>query len=337
MSYSKSVIVLKQVAEGYSQTGKTISGIARIERDGEQCDFYLSIINLIAVNDARYHLLLCGKDGFCYYEDLGARPISIVRQIYPSQNLNDGFAVAIAFVKDNLPQIVAFSKTENFSLSLTDIRKTVAERFYSIVKKDVQKQRESQKNLSQKTELLTYDDEAVATENYYQTELELNQKLLALKEMDVERLHLENELSDCARQKETQETKANSCSAQNEKNFSNQKQPEFYLQIKDKLEDIFLKFPSHDLLCHAFPDSRWAKIHFSLDKHYVVGEVKEEGRIKYICYGVPAVYGDVPPKQLSNYCSFIPLSMLDTKGKGYFMTFQDAVSGKCIPVLQEQD
>ena len=55
MSYSKSVIVLKQVAEGYSQTGKTISGIARIERDGEQCDFYLSIINLIAVNDARYH------------------------------------------------------------------------------------------------------------------------------------------------------------------------------------------------------------------------------------------------------------------------------------------
>ena len=139
MGFSKSVIVIKQVTEGYSASGKTISGIARIERENDECDFYLSVINLLAVEGGTYCLLLCGNNGFCYYEDLGARPLSLVRQIYPNADLKNGFAVAIAFVKDNLPQVVAFSRTDECPVRLADARKLVAERFYSLVKKDILK------------------------------------------------------------------------------------------------------------------------------------------------------------------------------------------------------
>ena len=62
----------------------------------------------------------------------------------------------------------------------------------------------------------------------------------------------------------------------------------------------------------------------------IVGLVKEGGKEKYICYGVPAVYSKEPPKELKGFCSFIPLSVFDMKGDGYWMMFQDAVTGECI-------
>ena len=66
------------------------------------------------------------------------------------------------------------------------------------------------------------------------------------------------------------------------------------------------------------------------NKFYVVGLVKENGVEKYICYGVPAKYSPEPPKELKGYASFIPLSVFDLQGDGYWMMFQDAQDGKCV-------
>ena len=45
---------------------------------------------------------------------------------------------------------------------------------------------------------------------------------------------------------------------------------------------------------------------------------------------MPSVYSETPPKELDGYCSFIPLSVFDMKGDGFWMMFQDAVTGECI-------
>ena len=79
-----------------------------------------------------------------------------------------------------------------------------------------------------------------------------------------------------------------------------------------------------------FPDSVFVKVPYSKEKFYVVGLVKELGVEKYICYGVPSTYSAEPPKALKGYASFIPLSLFNLHGDGFWIMFQDAISGKCI-------
>ena len=61
-----------------------------------------------------------------------------------------------------------------------------------------------------------------------------------------------------------------------------------------------------------------------------MGVIKEDNLPKYICYGVPGAYSETPPKELDGYCTFIPLSVFDIMGDGFWMMFQDAITGECI-------
>ena len=72
------------------------------------------------------------------------------------------------------------------------------------------------------------------------------------------------------------------------------------------------------------------KINYSQSGYYVVGVINENKTPKYICYGVPAVYSKTPPKELDGFCTFIPLSIFSLDGDGFWMMFQDAVTGECI-------
>ena len=54
------------------------------------------------------------------------------------------------------------------------------------------------------------------------------------------------------------------------------------------------------------------------------------GKEKYICYGVPAPFSKEPPKELKGFCTFIPASVYDLFGNGFWMMFQCAETGECI-------
>ena len=90
------------------------------------------------------------------------------------------------------------------------------------------------------------------------------------------------------------------------------------------------RFEVEDQLRAIFPDSEFVKVNYDKDKFYVVGVIKKQTKAKYICYGVPSEYSKNPPRELDGYCTFIPLSVFNIHGKGYFMMFQDAVSGECV-------
>ena len=120
----------------------------------------------------------------------------------------------------------------------------------------------------------------------------------------------------------------------NEGNFSAgkkySKSNPYYLYKKKELEEIFIKFPEEENLKNCIQNSRWAKITYAENKHYVVGVIGKAGEEKLICYGVPGNYTLGAPKQFKGYASFLPISLLNKTGEGYWIMFQDAVTGDSI-------
>ena len=108
----------------------------------------------------------------------------------------------------------------------------------------------------------------------------------------------------------------------------------YYDQVRADLDALFERYPAEEELAKSIPLSRWAKIAFGEGKHYAVGVIRDETRVRYICYGVPAERRGEPPDALKKWCSFLPLSVFDMNGKGYWMMFQDAETGACVKLEQ---
>ncbi len=352
MKFIKKSLVLKEVEKGYSVCDKPLSGIVRLESECGVSEVYLTIINCLSVTDGKYFACFYNSVDKMILLDLGKRPASF-RSSIENLDCSKPIAIALALIKDDIPLTVAFTKEPASNLSLTDFKRALAEKCLQERKtrqKDtpqplpikepndngvkIEEPKEDLVNPDEKAPSFNlYNDEAVATENYFDFD-EIEEKLNAVKEYDFVRLQSENELPiDKSQEKAEQGAEVLDC-VQNEKNADFSKQPKkelpFFVSVRSELASILSKFPEEEGLNKLFPDGKFVKINYSADKFYVVGLIKEEGKEKYVCYGVPAVYSPTPPKELAGYCSFIPLSIFDLKGDGYWMMFQDAVTGKCI-------
>ena len=191
---------------------------------------------------------------------------------------------------------------------------------------------------------LAYDDEVVATENYYENDgenfenikKELDEKLKIISKKDENYVRTENGENACRGGKTPQEDGEDADFFEDEENADdgegreNSENP-YFDRVKDNIEAIFKRFPEETGLKSALPKSRFARVYYSKEKYYVVGVIEDaDGKEKYICYGVPSKYSDTPPKQLDGFCSFLPLSLFKPLGDGFWMMFQDAVTGKCV-------
>ena len=108
----------------------------------------------------------------------------------------------------------------------------------------------------------------------------------------------------------------------------------YYDTVRAELEGLFAKYPPETALEQSIPRSRWARVDFAAGKYYVVGVVRGETHPLYICYGVPAERRQSPPEPLKKYSSYVPVSLFAPDGKGYWMMFQDAETGRCIHLTQ---
>ena len=336
MSFKKQVLVLKDVFEQGVTNRKQMSGIARIEVDGGIAELYLSLINLPAFNGGEFFVLVIDKHGASFNFQLGARPTSTVKVFDRLPDINGGVSVGVYVVKNSLPITLAFSRTDENATSLCDFKKIVAEKQLEIVKnkrKDLSPPiLTSPEDFCLECAPSSYDDEAVATENYFEYDQKINEKLNRVKDFETN-VPLKNESFNTASAEETAKNDESANCAQNETDFSSCQDKEhahYSRQVEKELNHVFDNFPEEERLKGIFPESRWAKVHYSKDKYYVVGLIKENGKEKYICYGVPAVYSPTPPEQLKGFCSFVPASIFNMTGEGFWMLFQDAHTGKCV-------
>lgn len=337
MQFEKKVLVLK-CTERTNSFQKLPSGLARIEIENGVADLHLSLVNLPPQISGDFFAVLIDGNNEFYEFALGKRPCSLSQPFFSLPDVKKGVAMGVYCVKDDIPLTIVFA-SELKAVALADFKKLVAERCLF-------KRKQHQKDELCKQPVITgeqdfkceqtpteYNDEAVATENYYELDKQIKEKLNLIKENQNEDVQFENELLDCERQEKTQakrfvvdgvkdETHDTNC----QKDYPN----DYFEQVKAELEQIFIKYPCEQALCDLFKDSRWARINYEKEKYYVVGLISQNNQKKYICYGVPATYSKDPPKELAGFCTFIPLSVFNMFGAGYWIMFQDATTGKCV-------
>lgn len=115
-----------------------------------------------------------------------------------------------------------------------------------------------------------------------------------------------------------------------------EKEVSFVDRLKPQIDKLFEKNPIENNLQAMIPDSKWIKVEYEDDgDFYVFGLLYEHDEIKYVCYGVPAVFEEEPPKELAGYPVFLPLNSNDKKGFGYWLTYQDAQTGEPVKAVLE--
>lgn len=105
----------------------------------------------------------------------------------------------------------------------------------------------------------------------------------------------------------------------------------FYGKIENQIEKIFETNQPDEVLEKIIPDSKFCKVSQG-DDFYVFGIIYENGKEKCICYGIPAEYSLVPPKEVEGFSQWLPIDADNYAGKGYWMTYQDAETGENIAV-----
>lgn len=108
---------------------------------------------------------------------------------------------------------------------------------------------------------------------------------------------------------------------------------EFLNSIVEQLDILFDQNPPDEILNSIFPDSKFIQVQG--ESPYVVGAIYEEDMLKYIAYGVPANYNTLPPTDLGEHYQWLPLNPNDVMSDGYFMIYQDAITGNLVEINLE--
>ena len=366
MAFIKKILVLKQVERSFSQKGRSLGGICRIEIENGVGDLYLTVVNALPT-DGHYRLVVIDSSFNQFVFNLGSYASTFHQTFTHLPNIASGFCVGLCAVKNDIPLTIAFALDEQFNYSLGEFKKTMASLMLDEYKTrpkdcDILKPAPQEDSPCEPTPVKTvyppeqepsptvtppeefpspkserekceYNDEAVATENYFKKDGQLLcDRLEIFREYNNGKLRLEDDVSIDS--SENQAEQGCACDYRNENetdgDFIKKDKKPYYLSVAKELDTLFEKFPEDNSLSKILPDSRFVRINYSNERFYVVGIVKEEGKEKYICYGVPDNYSPYPPKPLKDCATFIPLSLFDLTGKGFWMIFQDALSGECI-------
>ena len=114
---------------------------------------------------------------------------------------------------------------------------------------------------------------------------------------------------------------------QNEQNTSST----FFGRVENQIQTLFDSNQADVTLEKIIPDSKFCKVQNG-EEFYVFGVIYQEGKPRCICYGIPADYSSVPPAEVDGLCQWLPLDSNNYQGKGYWMTYQDAITGDNIVV-----
>lgn len=140
-----------------------------------------------------------------------------------------------------------------------------------------------------------------------------------------------NSLQNEVKKEEGEEVEMTPLNEKEDEKFINASDNSFLGKLRPQIEKLFEKNPVETNLEELIPSSKWVKIEYEDDgDFYVFGLLYEQGEVKYVCYGVPAIYEEEPPKELSGYPIFVPLNKEDKTGFGYWLTYQDAETGEPV-------
>ena len=336
MNYVKKMCILRQIKQGFSADGKTLSGLIKAEQYGKNLAVEVSVINFAPLLSGDYYCLL--SDGKGKTEMLCLRGKSLFN-ILTDMDISGGFCGIICHVKTDVVPI-AYGVNGNGQYDWKKILNATlppvfpknqekpsgkTERAEALAAMDSFPQVEEETSTSTSTKKTSeYDDESIVEENYF-------------KEQDDERKQFketfENAHSESTAQSENQKTRSNTKENGDATRVLHpfKTNPDgYYLSVKEEIEELFKTYPRDKTLVGAFSCSDWVRIKGTAkDPQYLVGVLYEDGRARYICYALATENKDNPPEEIKNVCTFVPFSVFETT-RGFFIIFQSASSGECI-------
>ncbi len=347
MDYFTKTMVVHQVENGFSLPNRPISAIVRFEREDGVFRTYVSLTNLVYRDSGDFFFSVVDKQNQNYIFQIEKNKNSLLFTFPTIPDIEKDCSIGIYFVDNDIPLLIAFTKTEK-GISISDFKKILYDKYIKNTihidykNKTEEYEIQNENSFSPETEEIEslkeikklYDDEAVATENYYEDDEELKKKLEFIESFENDFNGNENEQNDFREQEKTEKSNDDAKVYEDEedgdsiKNYSEQNP--FYLTVEKELTDVLEKFPQDTMLSNIIPNSKFVKVNYAENKYYAVGLIYENKKERYICYGVPDKYSKNPPKELKGYCQFIPLSMFNPFGDGYWMMFQDAIFGTCV-------
>lgn len=324
MNYVKKMCILRQLRQGFSGDGKALSGLIKVEQYGKNLAVEVSIINFAPLVSGEYYCLL--SDGRGKTEMLALRGKSIFN-ILSDIDISRGFCGIICYVKNDVIP-VAYGINGNGSYDWRTILNATLPPIFPQNTPPSQSvesaESEGSFSLAEETEK-SYDDESVATENYYREE-EKNGQIVP------------DEAGGDARLEspaENEKAQAGADLAQND-DADDVRHPfktegdGYYLAVRNEIDELMKSYPLDDTLKGAFSCSEWVRVKGEADSpQYLVGIVYDDGKAAYICYALAAEDKDNPPEEIKSVCTFVPTSPYDEQ-QGFFVIYQSAATGECI-------
>ena len=356
MNYVKKMCILRQIKQGFSGDGKTLSGLVKIEQYGKNLAIEVSVINFAPLTTGEYYCLL--SDGRGKTEMLSLRGKSMFN-ILSDVDITGGFCAVICYVKNDVVPI-AYGINGNGSYDWKSILNAalppvfpkrnaafgsdaaplsgqnpvdfIAAAPQEFAKKPQITQNDGGRVATNEDNTVShtaaekkkpYDDESIVTENYY--EEQKNEQIGNSKNR--ENAHLENPQQKPA---EIGTPAAEDGNAESVLHPFKTDGDGYYLSVKNELDELFHTYPKDETLSKAFSYSEWVRVKGTAKApEYLVGVLYADGRAKYICYALAAKDKDTPPDEIKDVCTFVPISAL-SQNVGFFVIFQSANSGQCI-------
>lgn len=405
MNFIKKMCILRQVKQGFSGDGRTLSGLIKIEQYGKNLSVEVSVINFAPLSSGEYYCLIADSAGKTEMLPLRGKSLfNIVSEL----NAENGFCGVICFVKNGIVPIAYGINGNNVYDWRSLVKRSVPPRsretactdgagldlatgtatgmggidfgfgadadvneFDGIADADGAEpgspvptryeekpeelqfpETENPKDPPVRPEAprpahetppapqeaspdkkapapaggrAKYDDETVATENYYDKETE-HERI----EHEKAGTYAHAEGGNKEQKKKERPGAQENGDAENVRNPFTTDSDGYYLAVKGELDSLFAKYPSDDSLKEAFAYSEWVRVRGDEGKaEYLIGVIYDDLKAKYICYALPAEDRENPPDEIREICTFVPSSAFTDK-EGFFVIFQSCSTGECI-------
>ena len=305
-AYVKKIAVIKQVKGGFSADGGAVSGLVKCETYAGFLKVEVSLINFAPLTEGRYVLGITDGLNTVTFEGL-------TFECEGEFNLSSGFAFLVCFCHNSVAPS-ASAACGQMACALPDLKEEMVKR----------------ENIRPPKGGAAYDDEAIAEVNYYDDTFKGGAAVRAAETQEKERsAGGENETDTRAVESEKESSVSEAAAARtgNERQNGGLAGGDFYGRMEGDIRRIFATYPAEPALERAMDGSKFVKIAYGDNRFYVFGVLKVEGKPRYICYGVPAGGGDVPPPSLKSCASNV-----ETENGGYWMTYQDASTGISVVI-----
>ena len=157
-----------------------------------------------------------------------------------------------------------------------------------------------------------YDDEQIASENYYAKD----------------GVRYQNENVD-GYNLQTKKEEENGTSFMLDEKLSSSNE-NYFIKVQEKVNILLQNNKSNEFLNGIYKNSLFVDVQYSKTDFYSFGIIYDDFKnAKYLCYVVLGSYSKIP-KGFEKISKFIPLKNYLPYDDGYYVIFQDAVSGKTL-------